>query len=238
MGEPLDLEEVKLFLRKFAAERDWNQFHTPKNLAMALAGEAGELLEVFQWLTSEESGDLDAKRKRAAADELADVLQYVVRLADVLDVDLAEALWRKLHENEGRYPAADVTGSAVKQPRAPDLVGVPGPLADLIRSLVGTSIGTVDRGNPNWITGFDAQSLFVETERSREQATGPQPVPLAWLVASYQTLIRQGSFTRDDLGERESHRSALIFAVLAQLPGVRVETQPIRLIWSPIQDSL
>lgn len=117
MSEPLELEKVRDFLRRFAAERDWEQFHTPKNLAMALAGEAGELLEIFQWLTPEESARVmeDAGRARAVGDELADVLQYVVRLADVLGVDLSEPVWRKLRENEQRYPAGEVRGSAEKR---------------------------------------------------------------------------------------------------------------------------
>jgi dCTP diphosphatase len=117
MSEPLDLEEVREFLRRFAADRDWEQFHTPKNLAMALAGEAGELLEIFQWLTPDQSVAVgsDPARARAVADELADILQYVVRIADVLGIDLGEAVWRKLHENEQRYPASEVKGSAEKR---------------------------------------------------------------------------------------------------------------------------
>jgi NTP pyrophosphatase (non-canonical NTP hydrolase) len=117
VSEPLDLEEVAQFLRRFAAERDWDQFHTPKNLAMALAGEAGELLEIFQWLTPQESATVgkDPARLRAVEDELADVLQYVVRLADVLEIDLSEAVWWKLRENEQRYPAGEVKGSAAKR---------------------------------------------------------------------------------------------------------------------------
>ena len=115
MSKPLDLEEVKEYLRRFADERDWNQFHTPKNLAMALAGEAGELLEVFQWLTPEESLTLEGDNRRAAEDELADVLQYVVRLADVLQVDLGEVVWRKLSNNAVRYPASEVRGSSDKR---------------------------------------------------------------------------------------------------------------------------
>ena len=117
MSESLDLEKVRDYLRDFAAERDWDQFHTPKNLAMALAGEAGELLEIFQWLTPEESGPVmeDQARAQAVGDELTDVLQYVVRLADVLGVDLSEAVWRKLQDNERRYPAGEVRGSAEKR---------------------------------------------------------------------------------------------------------------------------
>ena len=101
--KPLDLDEVRDFLRRFAADRDWEQYHTPKNLAMALAAEAGELLEVFQWLTPEESGDLTEEQRRALADEMADVLQYLVRLSDLLEVELTDELWRKLRENEERF---------------------------------------------------------------------------------------------------------------------------------------
>jgi dCTP diphosphatase len=117
MSEPLSLDEVRDFLRRFAVERDWEQFHTPKNLAMALAAEAGELLEIFQWLTAEESRRVmdDPARAQAVRNELADVLQYVVRLADVLDADLAEAVWNKVRANEGRYPADEVRGSAEKR---------------------------------------------------------------------------------------------------------------------------
>ena len=111
----LDLGEVREYLRKFAAERDWDQFHTPKNLAMALAAEAGELLEIFQWLTAEESGSLDMTQRHALADELGDVLQYVVRLADMTGIDLSSEVWRKLKENEVRYDATEVRGSAEKR---------------------------------------------------------------------------------------------------------------------------
>ena len=111
----LDLGEVREFLRKFAAERDWDQFHTPKNLAMALAGEAGELLEIFQWLTPEQSRSLSDAQRHALADEVADVLQYVVRLADVAGVDLNFEVWRKLRENEARYPTDQVRSSAAKK---------------------------------------------------------------------------------------------------------------------------
>ena len=100
-------------LRGFAAERDWERFHTPKNLAMALAAETGELLEVFQWLTPEEAaGVMDGPRAGDVVDELADVLIYLVRLADVLDVDLAEAAGAKLERNAERFPPERVRGRA------------------------------------------------------------------------------------------------------------------------------
>ncbi len=114
MSEPLDLNEVALFLRGFAAERDWEQFHTPKNLSMALAGEAGELLEIFQWLTPEQSVGLDEVTLHHVGEELVDILQYVVRIADLLDVDLNDAFWSKFEENARRYPADEVRGSADK----------------------------------------------------------------------------------------------------------------------------
>ena len=100
-----DLDDLAARLRDFAAARDWEQFHTPKNLAMALAGEAGELLEVFQWLTPEQSAAvLDGERAGDVADELADVLIYLVRLADVLGVDLVAAAAAKVDRNEQRFP--------------------------------------------------------------------------------------------------------------------------------------
>lgn len=97
-------------LRAFAVERDWEQFHTPKNLAMALSGEAGEVIEHFQWLTPEASAALSAGQCEEVALELADVLLYLVRLADVLDVDLADAAHRKLAINARRYPAEKARG--------------------------------------------------------------------------------------------------------------------------------
>ncbi len=115
MSDSLDLNKVALFLRGFAAERDWEQFHTPKNLSMALAGEAGELLEIFQWLTPEQSVDLDEATLHHVGEELVDVLQYVVRIADLLDIDLNEAFRAKFAKNQQRYPADEVRGSSKKR---------------------------------------------------------------------------------------------------------------------------
>lgn len=108
------LLELRDALRRFARERDWEQFHTPKNLAMALIGEAAEVVEHFQWLTPEQSADRDASTREAVAMELADVLLYLVRLADVLGVDLAEAAQRKLLLNAKKYPADKARGRADK----------------------------------------------------------------------------------------------------------------------------
>ena len=109
-----DLEALKLRLRRFADEREWEQFHSPKNLAMALSVEVAELVEIFQWLTEEQSTALDGARRRCAEDELADVLVYLVRLADRLGIDLLEAAARKMADNERKYPAGQVRGQALK----------------------------------------------------------------------------------------------------------------------------
>lgn len=108
------LNSIRQQLRTFAAERDWEQFHTPKNLAMALAGEVGEVLEHFQWLTAGQSQNLSPQVHAAVKLELADVLMYLVRLADVLEIDLHAAVQEKLQINEQRYPAALAHGRAEK----------------------------------------------------------------------------------------------------------------------------
>jgi len=109
-----DLEELKERLRAFVRERDWDRFHSPKNLAMALSVEAAELVEIFQWLTEEQSANLDADRRRRAAEEMADVLWYLVRIADRLDIDLLQAAGEKLGRNAAKYPAERVRGQARK----------------------------------------------------------------------------------------------------------------------------
>jgi dCTP diphosphatase len=109
-----DLDELRVRLRAFAQARDWDQFHSPKNLAMALIVEAAELVEHFQWLTAEESAAPPADKKASIADELADVLVYVVRIADRLDIDLLAAVAAKMARNEAKYPADRVRGSARK----------------------------------------------------------------------------------------------------------------------------
>jgi NTP pyrophosphatase (non-canonical NTP hydrolase) len=101
-------------LRRFAAERDWEQFHSPKNLAMALSVEVAEIAEHFQWLTEPQSHELEAGKKAEVEQELADALIYLVRLADQLDIDLLDAARRKLTVNEAKYPADKVRGSARK----------------------------------------------------------------------------------------------------------------------------
>ncbi len=109
-----DLADLKQRMREFVAERDWERFHSPKNLAMALSVEASELVELFQWLTEEESAALDGERRRQVAEELADVLVYLVRIADRLDIDLLQAAEMKLGQNAQKYPAERVRGRARK----------------------------------------------------------------------------------------------------------------------------
>ena len=112
----LDLSKLEQALAEFSRERDWDQFHTPKNLVMALTGEVGELNEIFQWLTDAESRE--AGRSTATAvhvgEELADVLLYLVRLSSVLGVDLNAAVVDKLAKNALKYPADKVRGSSRK----------------------------------------------------------------------------------------------------------------------------
>lgn len=101
-------------LRRFVAERDWDQFHSPKNLAMALSVEAAELVEHFQWLTEAQSRSLAPEKLAQVRDEMADVLVYLVRLADKLEVDLLAAAAQKIEKNALKYPAAKVRGSMKK----------------------------------------------------------------------------------------------------------------------------
>jgi NTP pyrophosphatase (non-canonical NTP hydrolase) len=109
-----ELTGLRDALRAFAAERDWDQFHSPKNLASALAVEAAELLEPFQWLTEEQSRNLSDQQRSAVIDELADVQIYLIRLADKLDVDLWRAVREKIVRNAEKYPVAAFKGSARK----------------------------------------------------------------------------------------------------------------------------
>ncbi len=102
MNDPF--QELKEELRIFADKRDWKQFHSPKNLSMALIVEAAELVEHFQWLSQDQSMKLSPNKQTAVSEELADILIYLVRLADRLDIDLQHAVARKIKINELKYP--------------------------------------------------------------------------------------------------------------------------------------
>ena len=108
------LEKIKTRLREFAAERDWDQFHSPKNLSMALIVEAAELVEHFQWLTEDQSHALPPDKLAEVEQEIADIQIYLIRLADKLGVDMEKAVNAKIELNEKKYPADKVRGSAAK----------------------------------------------------------------------------------------------------------------------------
>lgn len=112
----IDVAPLSQAIEKFATDREWTQFHSPKNLAMALAGEVGELIEIFQWMTEAQSqgAGRDPKTSQAVRDELADVQIYLTRLAAVLGVDMNEAVQQKLKKNAERYPADKVRGTNKK----------------------------------------------------------------------------------------------------------------------------
>ena len=109
-----DLHVLRDIVRQFVEERDWDQFHTPKNLACALSVEAAELLEPFQWLGKGSAQELDEAARTQVRHEMADVLTYLIRLADKLDVDLYQAVLEKMELNRQKYPADQVRGDARK----------------------------------------------------------------------------------------------------------------------------
>jgi len=110
----MTLQDLQQQLKAFAQERDWEQFHSPKNLAMALIVEAAELVEHFQWLKQSESEQLPADKHQEVVHEMADILVYLLRLAERLDVDLLEAVQQKMKINAAKYPADKVRGSNKK----------------------------------------------------------------------------------------------------------------------------
>jgi len=109
MNTITDLTSLRDALRKFCAARDWHRYHTPKNLVMALSVEAAELVEHFQWATAEESQQLSPQKRAEVADEIADVLIYLIELADVTGIDPLEAARAKIEKNAIKYPAPDPT---------------------------------------------------------------------------------------------------------------------------------
>ena len=106
------LDNLNTRLKSFAQSRNWEQFHSPKNLTMAMIAECAELVEHFQWLTQEQSMNLPADKREAVALEMADILIYLIRTAERLDIDLIDAAERKIAINETRYPVEKVFGDA------------------------------------------------------------------------------------------------------------------------------
>lgn len=115
----MNIAAIQQVLREFARDRDWDQFHSPKNLAIALSVEAAELLERFQWLKDDESHRLAESPEdyRAVREEIADVLIYLLRLADLMSIDLEEAVQEKMRKNAEKYPVELAKGNAVKYNR-------------------------------------------------------------------------------------------------------------------------
>jgi NTP pyrophosphatase (non-canonical NTP hydrolase) len=114
MAMPTELESIKLRLREFAKERDWDQFHSPKNFSMAMIVECAELVEHFQWLTDEQSKNLSTETLDEVSLEMADIMIYLIRLADKLEVDLLETVNRKMKMNAEKYPIEKSKGLATK----------------------------------------------------------------------------------------------------------------------------
>lgn len=116
MDDMLDINELKKTLENFARVRDWEKFHNPKNLAMALASETGELLEIFRWLNEHEAIDIKnhPEIKTAVSHELADIMLNLIRIADILEINLDTAITAKIQINDSHYPVDKVKGSAKK----------------------------------------------------------------------------------------------------------------------------
>lgn len=110
----MEINKIKNILKKFSEDRDWEQFHSPKNLAMALSVEASELVEIFQWLTEEQSYNLTDSKKQHTKEEIADIAIYLLRICMKLDIDLEDAILEKMKKNEEKYPVDKVKGSAKK----------------------------------------------------------------------------------------------------------------------------
>ena len=108
--ESTSVKDLRETVRQFVEERDWKQFHSPKNLSMALAIEAAELMEHFQWISPEESRDLDDSAKLEVGEELADVLCYTLAIANEMDIDLASTLQNKMVKNRTKYPVEEYRG--------------------------------------------------------------------------------------------------------------------------------
>jgi dCTP diphosphatase len=114
MTESETINQLTRKLRDYADVRDWQQFHSPKNLAMALSVEAAELVEIFQWLTEAQSQELSTEQRQQTEHEIADIFLYLLRMADRLDIDIVDVAKKKILVNETRYPAERVRGSSKK----------------------------------------------------------------------------------------------------------------------------
>jgi len=110
----MNYEKIKNEIKEFVEERDWEQFHTPKNLSIALSVEASELLEIFQWKKEDEYKNVTEKEKEMAKDEIADIFYYLVRISEKLNINIEEAFFNKMKKNKEKYPKETVKGKAIK----------------------------------------------------------------------------------------------------------------------------
>ena len=110
----MNYEKIKNEIKEFVEERDWEQFHTPKNLSIALSVEASELLEIFQWKKEDEYKNVTEKEKEMAKDEIADIFYYLVRISEKLNINIEEAFFNKMKKNKEKYPKESVKGKAIK----------------------------------------------------------------------------------------------------------------------------
>jgi len=114
MDKSMDINKINIKINKFSEDRDWDQFHSPKNLVMALSGEVGELNEIFQWKTEEESLNLSKEVKIHTEEEIADIAIYLLKICTKLDINIEEAILSKLEKNEEKYPVVKAKGNAKK----------------------------------------------------------------------------------------------------------------------------
>ena len=187
------LEGLRREQSDFVSERDWAQFHTPRSLSLALVGEVGELCELFQWRGDEGAPpglpEWTDSEKTALADELADVLSYVIRLADVSDVDLTAAFLRKLQKNRDKYPADLVRGSAAKYTQyrtaargaAAAAAAAAAEAAEAAAEAREAAGGSGEWGTPDWVNAAyqraAARVKAAEEGQQQEQAPPPPPPP-------------------------------------------------------------
>ena len=183
-SDGLTLEDLRRDQAAFVEERDWAQFHTPRSLALALVGEVGEVCELLQWRGDEGAPpglpEWAPQERAALADELADVLSYVVRLADVAGVDLADAFVRKLEKNRAKYPADAVRGSAAKytEYRFNQRASTPAPQETSEGASSESPGGTGEWGTPDWVAAAAARaSARVYGAPSVDDSAPPPPPP-------------------------------------------------------------
>jgi dCTP diphosphatase len=114
INEVLNVSEFQKRFSEFAKEREWEQFHSPKNISMAMSVECSELMEIFQWMTADESRKPDQKTQEKIKEEVADVLLYTLRMADLLDINIEKAITEKMEQNAQKYPVEKARGNSKK----------------------------------------------------------------------------------------------------------------------------